>query len=260
MFIDGPTAAAKPGDSLERSLVATAGALSAALVSLCGIVLVCRRAGGGFGPVGGVGLFAGAALGAVLVVSCDAAVRGVGLPAAWRGVARTGYLLTLAALAFPPRPGSGLDGALFVAAAALGGALVAEPLVRAGVGPWLHRPGPGGTAATPRARIPTSVASPGPGNVRQRLERYELDGMDILRGTLTLTVPPGSRMAHGHVGFCPSFRQVPQVEASTAYDGVEAVVTAAEVVPWGLRVECRLDEPAEEVVEIPVDVVAQAPA
>jgi hypothetical protein len=37
------------------------------------------------------------------------------------------------------------------------------------------------------------------------------------------------------------------------------VVTAAEVLPWGVRVECRLAEPAEEPLEIPVDVLAKAP-
>jgi hypothetical protein len=46
---------------------------------------------------------------------------------------------------------------------------------------------------------------------------------------------------------------------TTDYDGVEAVVSAAEVLPWGVRVECRLAEPAEEPLEIPVDVFVQSP-
>ena len=41
---------------------------------------------------------------------------------------------------------------------------------------------------------------------------------------------------------------------------IAKVITAAEVVPWGVRVECRLDEPAEETLEIPVAVVARSPA
>jgi len=92
------------------------------------------------------------------------------------------------------------------------------------------------------------------------LERYELDGNDCLRGTLALSVPQGARAAHGHVGFCPSFKQLPHIEVTTEYDGVEAVVSVAEVVPWGARIECRLDEPAEEAIEIPVDLFAQAPS
>ena len=35
-------------------------------------------------------------------------------------------------------------------------------------------------------------------------------------------------------------------------------VTAAEVLPWGVRIECRLSEPAEEPLEIPVDLVAKS--
>jgi hypothetical protein len=49
---------------------------------------------------------------------------------------------------------------------------------------------------------------------------------------------------------------MPEVRVATPYDGVEATVAAAEVVPWGVRVECRLAEPAEEPIEIPVDVLA----
>jgi hypothetical protein len=62
------------------------------------------------------------------------------------------------------------------------------------------------------------------------------------------------------MGFCPPFASLPAVEVTTNYDGVEAVVSAAEVLPWGIRIECRLDEPAEEAIEIPVDVVAHFPA
>jgi hypothetical protein len=32
------------------------------------------------------------------------------------------------------------------------------------------------------------------------------------------------------------------------------------VLPWGVRIECRLDDPAQETIEIPVDILATAPA
>ena len=73
-----------------------------------------------------------------------------------------------------------------------------------------------------------------------------------------VVVPTGAKAGYGHLGFCPAFAATPAVEATTAYDGVEAIVSAAEVLPWGVRVECRLAEPAEEQVQIPVDVVAIA--
>lgn len=262
----GPTAAAKTHAPLERALLGAAGAVCATLVVACGIVLVVRRIGGGFAPAGGTSVAAVALLGGLLVLAVDAASRLAGLPAAWRAAARTGYALAWAAVGLPPGLGSPMETLLFFVATGLAIAIVTEPLVRGRAGPWLaglgsRVPRPPRRLRPPRLVMPPSTARPveSSGHVLQRFERYELDGIDCLRGTLTLTVPQGARAAHGHVGFCPSFRHVPTVETTTAYDGVEAMITAAEVVPWGVRIECRLDEPAEEPVEIPVDVVARSP-
>ena len=79
-----------------------------------------------------------------------------------------------------------------------------------------------------------------------------------MRGRLTIAVPAAAKAAAGHIGFCPAFAATPEVEVTTEYDGVEVTVMAAEVLPWGVRVECRLAEPAEEPLEIPVDLVARA--
>jgi hypothetical protein len=260
-----PTAAARTGASLERALLGAAGALFATLVVACGTVLVVRRIGGGFGPAGGAGVAAVALLGGLLVLAVDAAGRFAGRPAAWRAAARMGYALAWAAVGLPPAVGSPMETLLFFMATGITIAIIAEPVVRGPAGPWLadlgrRVPRPPRRLRPPRLVMPPSTARPveSPGHVLQRFERYELDGVDCLRGTLTLTVPQGARSAHGHVGFCPSFRHVPTVETTTAYDGVEAVITAAEVVPWGVRIECRLDEPADEPVEIPVDIVARS--
>ena len=262
----GPTAAAKTGAPLERALLGAAGALFATLVALGGAVLAARRLGGGFGAAGGGAVAGVALLGGLLVLGVDAASRLSGLPAAWRAAARVGYALAWAAVGLPPAGGSPADTLVFLLATGVVGTVTAEPIVHGRLGPWLadvrrpRRPVDG--PRPPRAFAPAPPAAPIAtlGHLLQRFERHHLDGIDCLRGTLTLTVPQGARSAHGHVGFCPAFRQVPTVEATTAYDGVEAVVAAAEVVPWGARIECRLDEPAEEPVEIPVDVVARAPA
>ncbi|NBT13538.1 MAG: hypothetical protein EBS56_08160, partial [Planctomycetia bacterium] len=64
---------------------------------------------------------------------------------------------------------------------------------------------------------PCAARAPCPGHLLQRFERYELDGFDCLRGTLALVVPQGARAAHGHVGFCPAFRQVPEVRMDTPF-------------------------------------------
>jgi len=101
-------------------------------------------------------------------------------------------------------------------------------------------------------------ADPTSGRLVQRLERYQGHhaGSDTLRGTVNLFMAAGARTAHGHIGFCPPFSQIPAVEVTTAYEAVEAVVSAAEILPWGVRVECRLDAPADEAFEIPVDIQA----
>jgi hypothetical protein len=57
-----------------------------------------------------------------------------------------------------------------------------------------------------------------------------------------------------------AFATLPAVEVTTDCDFVEAEVAAAEILPWGVRVECRLSEPAEEPLEIPVAIRAVRPA
>lgn len=206
------------------------------------------------------------AIGAALVLLVDglasaAAVR----HGPWPVAARVGLVLTLVALALPLRLATPLDGVALVAAAAFAGAVIGGPWIASG-GPrrglprpvieHLERPPAHAGEAVPA----TAVASPVPGHLLQRFERYDAADGDCFRGRIAVAVPQGARTAHGHVGFCPPFAQMPTVEVTTEYDGVEAVVSAAEILPWGVRIECRLDEPAEEAFEIPVDLFASAPA
>lgn len=115
---------------------------------------------------------------------------------------------------------------------------------------------------TPDTAVAAIEPSPPAGGIlQQRFERYLLpsERVECLHGTLHLTVAAGSRLATGHVGFCPPFHQIPFVEAGTRCEEVEATILAAEVLPWGARIECRLDEPADETILIPIDFVARAP-
>ena len=84
-------------------------------------------------------------------------------------------------------------------------------------------------------------------------ERYELpDGTEYLRGQLMIAFSAGTRLTTGHVGFCPAFQSIPIVEVTTDYDALEVSVTAAEILPWGVRIECRVEEPIDEGTSIPV--------
>jgi hypothetical protein len=170
-------------------------------------------------------------------------------------------MLGVAAVALPPRAGDW--GSIIAVTVTAAVAVLRPPAAR--VRP--QRATSRGVAAPASRRSSVIRRDPPPdrdervpGRLQQRIERYETPGgIDCVRGRVQLLIPEGGRTTHAHVGFCPAFTATPSVEVSTEYDGVEAVVTAAEVLPWGVRVECRLAEPAEEPLEIPVDVLARAP-
>ncbi len=126
-------------------------------------------------------------------------------------------------------------------------------------------------AAADRAAAspPWPASSPWPGarpwpeaRLVQRIERYErqtADGsvVEAAIGRVVVRFTEGSRTAVAHVGFCPPFAATPRVSASNACDGVEVDVAAAEVLPWGVRIECRLEEPSEEPLDVDVEIVAE---
>lgn len=98
------------------------------------------------------------------------------------------------------------------------------------------------------------------GQLLQWQERYRsADGKEFLRGKVVVQLSAGTRLATGHVGFCPAFEATPIVEVQTDYDSLEVVVEAAEVLPWGTRVECRIEDAADESVGIPVELTVSLP-
>jgi len=257
---------------LARAFATAVAALAGSLALVCAAVLGLRRLAGAFetAPTPLV-VLAVTAAGVGLVVLCDALARRAhastrGGIVAWGVVARAGLAVALAAVSLPAALATPLDAIALAASLLFAGVTIAAPVATAA---GVRRPGreralpqqPPATVPRPTAQATDVPRAPAcPGHLVQRLERYELDGTDCLRGMLTIAVPQGARSAHAHIGFCPSFKQLPHVDVTTEYDGVEAVVSAAEVVPWGARVECRLDEPAEEAIEISVDLFAQSPS
>ncbi len=240
------------------ALVATAlGAGAAAAALAAGLVLVARRAAVGFDAAVGPGVVLPVtAAGAALVALADAALRSGG-PRLASHAARAGLVLAVAAVALPPRAATWLE-----AAATALAITIAAAAVTLAPRPGSARPAGGHcrpARSAPARRRPRPVADRLPGRLRQRFTRYDAhEGGDRLRGRINVEVGAGARLAHGHVGFCPAFATTPAVAVSTDYDGVEATVTAAEVLPWGVRVEVRLAEPAEEPLEIPVDLLVRS--
>ena len=222
----------------------------------CGLVLVVRRLTVPVAAPGGA-VLAVAAGGATLVMLADATLRhGGSRPASW--AARVGLLLAVAAVALPLRASTWLDGMTTALAVAIAtGAVVFAPR---GPAPAPTGERPSARRPAPARRRPRTAPDQTPGRFRQRFTRYDgRAGGDCLRGRINVEVAAGARLAQGHVGFCPAFATTPAVEVRTEYDGVEATVAAAEVLPWGVRVEVRLAEPAEEPLEIPVDLLVRSP-
>jgi hypothetical protein len=251
-----PVDAAVAGGIAELAdlLIRGTAGIAAGTAGIGGCLLVLRRLTHSIDTLQPLVLLATAMAGTLLVFASDLSAGRAG-----QLVARIGMLLGVVALAVPPAP-------VVVSWAASSFALVAtvavwlKPLSRTNVSwPTPRRWWPAAAvAAAVTSRRPRRRRRRLPGSLRQRYERYELPtGGGCVRGRLAIAVPAGARAAAGHIGFCPAFTETPDVEVTTSYDGVEVTVAAAEVLPWGVRVECRLAEPAEEPLEISVDILAR---
>ena len=271
--------------------------LSGVMAVGCGAMLVLRRLAGGIAaPPTAAAVLAVCGAGLLLVTVCDLAIRASAartsraavtwLPAvlAWLPVwlARLGLLMAVAAVSLPLRITPSFDALTTIAAVVVSLGIVARGWLSRRQTTAAVRGLPASTTTVPpSAAVPmamplqtgrlhpvnqtrpegAALASPANGSLLQRFERLALpDGGECVRGRLSVVVPEGSRLGYAHVGFCPPLASQPTIDVSTDYDGVEAVVSAAEVLPWGARIECRLDEPAEETVEIPVDILATSSA
>ena len=292
--VDGLTVAAAAFLPQLLSLIAM---LAGTMAVACGAMLVLRRLTGGIAaPPTAAAVLTVCAAGLLLVTVCDLAMRASAartsraavawLPAVhtWLPIwlARLGLLMAVAAVSLPLRMAPSWDALTTLAAVVVSLGIVARG--------WLSQrqttSGPRGfpastTAVPPSVAVPmamplqtgrlhpvnqarpegAALASLPNGSLLQRFERLALpDGGECVRGRLSVVVSEGSRSGYAHVGFCPPLASQPTIDVTTDYDGVEAVVSAAEVLPWGARIECRLDEPAEETVEIPVDILATSSA
>jgi len=275
------------GTAIDAAVIAATGPVSllaGTVAAGCGSVLAVRRLEGAIHAVAGAeAVLATCATGFLLVAVADLGSRprssvwrsrtaGTPLPGrGWEravargyggGLARAGLALAMAAVSLPvrwePTP----------ACLAVAGALAATLVACVSPVAWGRavRTGSGSAVAAPPCRVASPIpavatAAPAAGSVTQRFERrVQPDGSECVYGRVCVAVPEGARTGWAHVGFCPPLAALPMVDVTTDYDGVEAVVSAAEVLPWGVRIECRLDEPADEAIEIPVDFLARPPA
>ena len=79
--------------------------------------------------------------------------------------------------------------------------------------------------------------------LQQLTLRTTTEGGQELSGWLRMPLAAGQRTGSLHVAFCPSFNQAPQVQAE-AVSGPDCRLKAAQVLPYGARLDVKLDEPA----------------
>ncbi|MEO1990708.1 MAG: hypothetical protein ABGW78_02160 [Pirellulales bacterium] len=256
------------GSLLERLLLTvTANAVGFLSITFGGVLLMSRLFGSASASPNSILLIIVAAMGTLIVAVGDLAKYYAA--GRYNFPARFGFLVAIASVALPlptTHRGTTVVALLSLAVSVF---LIAQPFLM----PWLIIP-PSIRSATkklssepivpprlPEAQNlsePTIFALTHDEHVLQQQQRYSAsDGLERIRGQLFLSVPSGVRSASGHIGFCPPFLSTPTVEVETDYDEVEAVVSAAEVLPWGVRIECRLDEPTDEPFEIPIQLLVK---
>jgi len=84
---------------------------------------------------------------------------------------------------------------------------------------------------------------PGADVLQQLTLRTTAEGSQELSGWLRTPLAAGQRTASLHVAFCPSFSQTPQVQAEPVA-GPDCRIKVAQVLPYGARLDVKLDEPA----------------
>ncbi len=252
-----------PSDLVSEFRLAVVAILAVAMV-VAGAVVACRRLAGSMTAGLSVGGMTAAVVATLAgVAACELLSRpehGAARRAA-RLLPRLGLLLCVWGVCGDATPASLMIAVAGVAAAVL--SLVPPQTVahlkHTGWRTWRHSgelPTPPGHPAMPAAATLEDHAHQSEGFLQQQVRRQTAAGGESIRGTVVVSFRTGDRLAVAHVGFCPPLQETPAVRLSTAYDEPDAVVTPGEILPWGIRVECRLDEAAEEPFDIPVDFIA----
>lgn len=113
------------------------------------------------------------------------------------------------------------------------------------------RPAPAGNLCDPPHPEPAAphfgltnktsdAGAPADERVVQQLRRSTTrDGVDVLRGSLCATFPPGLRSLSVHVAFCPAFVERPRMEFRQT-SGPAARVKLAQLLSFGARFDIKL--------------------
>jgi len=81
-------------------------------------------------------------------------------------------------------------------------------------------------------------------------------GVERIEGWLKATAEPGERTMNVHVAFCPPFERVPQFTVIQS-SGPAVRVRPVQLLPYGVRLELKLNEPSNDRSAIVVEFSAE---
>jgi hypothetical protein len=93
----------------------------------------------------------------------------------------------------------------------------------------------------------------------QRVVRRREDGGEVIDGFLVAEFAAGERQTAAHLAICPPFARVGVCDAEPV-DGPASQVKVAQVLPYGVRFEVKLDEPADEPCTVTIEFVVREQA
>ena len=96
-----------------------------------------------------------------------------------------------------------------------------------------------------------------PEHVSQQLVRScDASGYDTVQARLRGALAPGQRALSLHVAFCPPLDSTPQVEVRQL-DGAAAQIKVGQILPYGVRVDLRLQHFSEDTETVLIELLAR---
>ena len=93
-------------------------------------------------------------------------------------------------------------------------------------------------------------------NLQHFVRRRDENGAEVIEGWIRAEFAASQRHATAHLAICPPFDRTPECYAELG-EGPSGEVKVAQVLPWGVRLEIKLDEPTAEPTTAPVEISIQ---
>ena len=245
----------RPG--MNSAVVLTIGCIAALGLASLTLIGVSRRLAGalreplGFGPLCSIGLSLG--LAAIVAHACWKDPRAESpLRKGWPLHALLTALVLIAGLALS-LPGSSILGLvalwlMLIAAEGASWALLARSPR------W--RPA---ADEIPAAVPPVDASADMPDQTTLTMTRRRIGGRtDVIEGAVRISFAPGQRTEVAHVAFCPPMEAVPEFHLEQL-DGPPARLKDTQLLPYGVRIEAKLNAEPQHATSIIAQFVARDP-